>query len=61
MKEDLDFLAIKEKEGVDFKWPVPVCFSEILYHLQVKPSFELSGKLAAETNRVRGERLFINM
>lgn len=31
----------------------------IYCHLQQKPSFELSGKLAAETNRVRGERLTI--
>jgi len=60
IKEDVGCLARKEK-GVDFKWPISVCFSVILYHLQVKPSFELSGKLAAETNRVRGERLFVNM
>lgn len=26
----------------------------LIYHMQQKPSFELSGKLAAETNRVRG-------
>lgn len=42
-------------------FPIFLPYLFVFNYLQDKPSFELSGKLADETNRVKGEARILNL